>query len=383
MSSKHSSGGLPPTPDDILNDYLDDLLGTGDLLELALESMDAGIVQEASFAGAGSFAGGVSAAPSGISAAVADGSTASLPVAPPPATPKTGSSRVISLPLKTAGGKSPWVNHSSQSSTAEATTPIAGPQLVPQVVEPRPEAVIDLEDEQKKKLERLLQSARTQLLEETPVEVPVKTITETKTAFVENPEEIQDWTIDTAEITPEPVAAVVVEEEPQISRFQMAGLEWHENGRPQWAQSRFDVLLFQVAGLTLAVPLIALGQIQPITDELTPLFGQAEWFMGLQPTPAGKIRTVNTARFVMPERYDVSFLQTAKYVVSIDGVPWGLAVDSVNQPITLQPEDVKWRGDRSKRPWLAGTVKGHMCALLDIPRIGQMLIEADKNFVSV
>ena len=61
--------------------------------------------------------------------------------------------------------------------------------------------------------------------------------------------------------------------------------------------------------------------------------------------------------------------------------PWGLAVDSVNQPITLQPDDVKWRGDRSKRPWLAGTVKDHMCALLDIPRIGQILVEADKNFV--
>ncbi|HCS63246.1 MAG TPA: chemotaxis protein CheW, partial [Cellvibrio sp.] len=103
--------------------------------------------------------------------------------------------------------------------------------------------------------------------------------------------------------------------------------------------------------------------------------------MGLQPTPAGKIRTVNTAKFVMPERYDENFLKTARYVVSINGVPWGLAVDSVNQPITLMPDDVKWRSDRSKRPWLAGTVKDHMCALLDIPRIGQMLIEADKNFI--
>jgi purine-binding chemotaxis protein CheW len=151
------------------------------------------------------------------------------------------------------------------------------------------------------------------------------------------------------------------------------------NGLPQWAQSRFDVLLFKVSGLTLAVPLVSLGQIQPITDELTPLFGQADWFMGLQPTPQGKIRTVNTAKFVMPERYDESFVKNAKYVVSINGVPWGLAVDSVNQPISLQPDDVKWRSDRSKRPWLAGTVKEHMCALLDIPMIGQMLIDADKN----
>ena len=101
--------------------------------------------------------------------------------------------------------------------------------------------------------------------------------------------------------------------------------------------------------------------------------------MGLLPTPAGKIRTVNTAKFVMPERYDENFLKTAKYVISIDGVPWGLAVDSVNQPITLKPTDVKWRSERTKRPWLAGTVKDHMCALLDIPMIGQLLIDADRN----
>lgn len=158
--------------------------------------------------------------------------------------------------------------------------------------------------------------------------------------------------------------------------------DWQENGRPEWAQQQFDVLLFTVSGLQLAVPLIALGQIQPITEELTPLFGQADWFMGLQPTPQGHIRTVNTAKFVMPERYDARFVETAKYVVSINGVPWGLAVDAVHQPITLNPDDVRWRTDRTKRVWLAGTVKEHMCALLDIPRMGQLLQSTDKNVVA-
>lgn len=156
-------------------------------------------------------------------------------------------------------------------------------------------------------------------------------------------------------------------------------LVWLENGRPAWAQQRFDVLLFQVSGLTLAVPLICLGQIQPLTDQLTPLFGQADWFMGLQPTAVGKINTINTAKFVMPERYDDSFLQTAKYVISISGLSWGLAVCAVNQPISLDPEDVKWRSDRAKRPWLAGTVKEHRCALLDIATMGKILQGMDVN----
>ena len=155
-------------------------------------------------------------------------------------------------------------------------------------------------------------------------------------------------------------------------------LAWGQNGRPEWAQQRFEALLFDVSGLTLAVPLIALGQIQAIGDNLTPIFGQSDWFMGLLQCPQGQIRTVNTALFVMPEKYSATFLETAKYVISIDSVPWGLAVDSVNQPISLDPTDVKWRSKRSTRPWLAGTVKSAMCALIDIPQMAAMLRDTEK-----
>ena len=253
--------------------------------------------------------------------------------------------------------------------------------------------------EQQQKLEKLLLGMQSHLtLATSPVAVAAK------------PVEIQDWQIDVPVAAPdiplsptEPVAELiviapsviveskqVVDAEPVVdvnlaentdlvAEQQAAldsalhGLHWAENGRPQWAQKEFEALLFQVSGLTLAVPLIALGQIQPLTDELTPLFGQADWFMGLLPTPTGKVRTVNTAKFVMPERYDENFVKSAKYVISLDGVPWGLAVDSVNQPIMLRPDDVKWRSERTKRPWLAGTVIEHMCALLDVEALAQLI----------
>jgi len=235
----------------------------------------------------------------------------------------------------------------------------------------------------KEQLQKLLHSAQPKIVVAPVVKVAIAppVIAAPKATFVADPNEIQEWVIETAEPVVETQLAVeaITTTENFTQHYQIPGLEWMPNGLPQWAQSRFDVLLFKVSGLTLAVPLISLGQIQPLTDDLTPLFGQADWFMGLQPTPQGKIRTVNTAKFVMPERYDENFVKNAKYVVSINGVPWGLAVDSVNQPISLMPDEVKWRTDRSKRPWLAGTVKEHMCALLDIPRIGQILIDADKN----
>ena len=268
--------------------------------------------------------------------------------------------------------------HQTIEKPLKAVAPLVVVQKAQLKSQPRfsdPEA--EQKHEQQQKLQKLLSSAQAKIQV-----APVVKVAPPSTKFVESPTEIQEWVIETAPpivATPVSEVAAVVASEAVAHPFKIAGLDWLPNGRPPWAQSRFDVLLFKVSGLTLAVPLISLGQIQPLTDELTPLFGQADWFMGLQPTPQGKIRTVNTAKFVMPERYDEGFVKSAKYVVSINGVPWGLAVDSVNQPISLMPDDVKWRGDRSKRPWLAGTIKEHMCALLDIPMIGQMLINADKN----
>lgn len=351
MTTRNTPDSDIKSPEESLSHYFDDLLGIGDVIEEAFAVIESSMHVAAN----------------------------------------AGSARVVNLPAKKSALENP------KNISAEATAK-------PRALTKRERKVTVLADpevvqtpEQKRQLEKLLQSASAQLLTETPV---IKTVAETvkadvapalleqpKNHFVADASEIQEWdistTVEVATEPPESDDAVATIAEFTGSQFQMEGLEWMENGRPQWAQSRFDVLLFKVAGLTLAVPLVSLGQIQPLTDELTPLFGQADWFMGLQPTPAGKIRTVNTAKFVMPERYDEIFLQTARYVMSINSVPWGLAVDSVNQPITLNPDDVKWRGDRSKRPWLAGTVKDHMCALLDIPRIGQMLINADKNFVSV
>lgn len=246
----------------------------------------------------------------------------------------------------------------------------------PVYIEP---AYVEPDAEQKRKLEKLLQSAQAQMVVTPLADLKITEVSIPLEVKKQEAVEIQEWEIEspaeTAAIKPTVKTSDLLK-----NNYTFEGLEWGANGLPQWAQKDFDVLLFQVSGLTLAVPLISLGQIQLLTDDLTPLFGQADWFMGLLPTATGKIRTVNTAKFVMPERYDEAFLKSAKYVISINGVPWGLAVDTVNQPITLSPADVKWRSERSKRPWLAGTVKEHMCALLDVPMIGKMLMDADRNF---
>lgn len=146
------------------------------------------------------------------------------------------------------------------------------------------------------------------------------------------------------------------------------------DGRPAWAAEPFECLLFDVAGLTLAVPLVCLGSIYPLAgQELTPLFGQPDWFLGILPSQAGNLKVLDTARWIMPDRYRDDFRQGLQYVISVQGYEWGLAVHQVSRSLRLDPNEIKWRSQRGQRPWLAGTVIEHMCALLDVAELAELI----------
>ncbi|MFC3944765.1 chemotaxis protein CheW [Pseudomonas gingeri NCPPB 3146 = LMG 5327] len=146
------------------------------------------------------------------------------------------------------------------------------------------------------------------------------------------------------------------------------------DARPHWAAEPFECLLFDVAGLTLAVPLVCLGSIYSLAGhELTPLFGQPDWFLGILPSQAGNLKVLDTARWVMPDRYRDDFRQGLQYVISVQGYEWGLAVHQVSRSLRLDPNEIKWRSHRGQRPWLAGTVIEHMCALLDVSELAELI----------
>jgi purine-binding chemotaxis protein CheW len=176
-------------------------------------------------------------------------------------------------------------------------------------------------------------------------------------------------------IAPVVIAPVVVEPvvevhlPPSITPPPVTG-----DDRPSWAAEPFECLLFDVAGLTLAVPLVCLGSIYSLEgQELTPLFGQPEWFLGILPSQAGNLKVLDTARWVMPDRYRDDFRQGLQYVISVQGYEWGLAVHQVSRSLRLDPNEIKWRSHRGQRPWLAGTVIEHMCALLDVAELAELI----------
>jgi len=143
-----------------------------------------------------------------------------------------------------------------------------------------------------------------------------------------------------------------------------------------YRQGDFQVLFFNVGGLTVAVPLIELGGIHAI-DKITPLMGKPEWFKGVMLHRENKINVVDTALWVMPEKCDTIMKESLnyQYIIMLSDSAWGLTAESLVDTVTLNQEQVKWLDSPSKRPWLAGLVKDKMCALLDVDSLIELLNE--------
>lgn len=172
----------------------------------------------------------------------------------------------------------------------------------------------------------------------------------------------------------EPVEAIVEEEAEEWLKKLPPTDVWLENGRPKWAEERFESLIFKVAGLKLAVPLLTLGSVHKIDRTFNQLPGQNTWCVGILRTSTGNIKVIDTACCVMPERYDVKKREGLQYIISIHGYEWGLACHEICNSIKLEPSDVKWRTERGKRPWLAGTVVSQMCSLLDTSGFQSLIV---------
>jgi len=142
---------------------------------------------------------------------------------------------------------------------------------------------------------------------------------------------------------------------------------------PPWAQQEFDVLLFDVCGLKLAVSMEALGRIIKVEHELNQLIGRPGWFMGAYTEPEQSLYVVDTAKFIMPEKgFDLNEVGF-EYIIQLQRSHWTLACKEVYSTVRISPDQVKWRSTQGKRPWLAGTVIEHMCALIHVDSLVALL----------
>ena len=73
----------------------------------------------------------------------------------------------------------------------------------------------------------------------------------------------------------------------------------------------------------------------------------------------GKSRAGNRSYEVQPFK---------NVILTVDG-NWGLACDEILSITKVQPDKVRWRTDRQKKPWLVGTVIDELVAIVDVNKL--------------
>lgn len=154
--------------------------------------------------------------------------------------------------------------------------------------------------------------------------------------------------------------------------------QWTKNNLPilDWQHhAGVECLLFDVQGLKLAVPLVHLGGVAKLEQDLTPIPGQAAWCLGVYRYQEQSIIVVDSARYLMPERCPKGVSLAPRYIIKLAHQPWALTCQGIVTTHGFIADEIKWRGENSKRPWLAGTIISEMCALLDIHGLLETLQE--------
>ena len=187
-------------------------------------------------------------------------------------------------------------------------------------------------------------------------------------------------TIAEIETVTETVTETIVETEVVTEPETVTAIETANSGVPDWAEERFQCLLFNVSGLSLAVPLVKLSSVISWNeDEITETPNQTSWYLGLIKHLEKQVKVIDTALLVMPENRRTNIDKTSSNrlgnILLVDDYKWGLACDSIGDVIWLSKEDVKWRKNKQTRAWLSGTSLEHLCAIMDTEVFAQMLME--------
>ncbi|MCG0028811.1 chemotaxis protein CheW [Vibrio parahaemolyticus] len=232
------------------------------------------------------------------------------------------------------------------------------------------------------------------ILEQNTIDIAIhaKSIQPDVEVAVESPievvEEIQEWVIEEpvseviqTEVAQVEAVEVVPEIEQDIAIEQQTETQLETEASPAipntWEGTQrsedFQVLYFDVNEVTFAVPLDELGGIHRIT-ELNHLIGRPAWYLGLQTNREQQFDVVDTAKWVMADKLrGDEYKDNYQYVVMLGESMWGLASNQLLGTETLNGDNVRWREQAGKRPWLAGMVKEKMCALIHVQALIDML----------
>lgn len=139
--------------------------------------------------------------------------------------------------------------------------------------------------------------------------------------------------------------------------------------RPAPEPDSIQALLFEVAGLTLALPVQAVKDV--ISDAMVEASVTEQRAIAIGTFNHGGIscRVIDTARLVLSAERAAQLTADAaertRCLVVIGDGRWALGCNRKGDVVELERASIKWRTAEGKRPWLAGMVTARQCALLD------------------
>ena len=127
-----------------------------------------------------------------------------------------------------------------------------------------------------------------------------------------------------------------------------------------------QALLFDIAGLSLVLPLTELDGIEnwPING-LTQLPGQPAHVLGMLSSPQQHTRVIDLTTLITSQS---SNSEDCRYILLVNNKQLGLAVSAIHRVITLDKENVRWRRETAKtqRPWLAGMLMSPLSSIISL-----------------
>jgi len=133
--------------------------------------------------------------------------------------------------------------------------------------------------------------------------------------------------------------------------------------------SYINISVFFVSGLKLAIAADKISRIVNIPSAVNILEKKIKQNVYGLLENGSQIVVINTSALVIPNVSDHGKSTKSEKIIIIKGSNIGFTCDAEIESLQQNKNAIRWRTDKTKRRWLAGTVVSRQMALLDIDRI--------------
>lgn len=131
-----------------------------------------------------------------------------------------------------------------------------------------------------------------------------------------------------------------------------------------------NCVLLDMHGMKLAIDFDRIEGALNFRDLALEIRGLPEWVLGSFGDAPRRTRVVDTARWLIPERYQPEHAMYEEVVI-LQGRDWALACDGLVKSLQIPLERVNPNPFPERRPWLFGTFMAERCAILDVDQLIQ------------